>query len=154
MALIDAAALAPFGLLNDSKTAAMLEDAIAQALTVAPCLANEEALNPVQKASAKATLRAAIVRWHEAGSGAKVTHSQGAGPFSESETYDTSHQRKGAFWPSEITMLQSICKSGRQAYTVDMSGHQASPHQPWCAVVFGANYCSCGADIAGSPIYE
>lgn len=30
----------------------------------------------------------------------------------------------------------------------------SSIHAPWCALVFGASYCSCGADIAGFPIYE
>lgn len=27
-------------------------------------------------------------------------------------------------------------------------------HAPWCSVNFGATYCSCGADIAGYPIFE
>lgn len=27
-------------------------------------------------------------------------------------------------------------------------------HLPWCSLNFGATYCSCGADIAGWPIYE
>lgn len=40
------------------------------------------------------------------------------------------------------------------AFAVDMVGGLASIHQPWCALNFGANYCSCGADLAGYPIYE
>lgn len=31
---------------------------------------------------------------------------------------------------------------------------ECSPHLPWCSLNFGATYCSCGADIAGRPIYE
>lgn len=27
-------------------------------------------------------------------------------------------------------------------------------HLPWCALYFAANYCSCGVDIAGYPIFE
>lgn len=27
-------------------------------------------------------------------------------------------------------------------------------HLPWCAVMFGAAYCSCGTVLAGYPIYE
>lgn len=27
-------------------------------------------------------------------------------------------------------------------------------HAEWCSLNFGANYCSCGADIAGYPIYS
>lgn len=39
------------------------------------------------------------------------------------------------------------------AFTIDMVG-VASIHQPWCSFSMGAVYCSCGADIAGTPIYE
>jgi hypothetical protein len=32
----------------------------------------------------------------------------------------------------------------------------ASPHMPWCALAFGALYCSCGADLTAYqyPLYE
>jgi hypothetical protein len=39
------------------------------------------------------------------------------------------------------------------AFSIDMVGTSAV-HLPWCALMLGANYCSCGADIAGTPIYE
>lgn len=39
------------------------------------------------------------------------------------------------------------------AFSVDMVGI-ASVHLAWCALMLGANYCSCGVDIAGVPIYE
>lgn len=39
------------------------------------------------------------------------------------------------------------------AFSVDMVGVSAM-HLPWCAFMMGANYCSCGVDIAGVPIYE
>lgn len=39
------------------------------------------------------------------------------------------------------------------AFSLDMIG-TASGHLPWCALSLGALYCSCGADIAGRPIYE
>lgn len=29
-----------------------------------------------------------------------------------------------------------------------------SAHLPWCTLSLGGNYCSCGVDIAGTPIYE
>ena len=38
-------------------------------------------------------------------------------------------------------------------FTIDTVG-TGSGHAPWCSTVFGAEYCSCGADIAGYPIYE
>jgi len=39
------------------------------------------------------------------------------------------------------------------AYAIDMVG-TSTMHLPWCSLVLGANYCSCGTDIAGHPIYE
>ncbi len=39
------------------------------------------------------------------------------------------------------------------AYSVDMLG-LSSAHLPWCSLNFGALYCSCGVDIAGTPIFE
>lgn len=40
------------------------------------------------------------------------------------------------------------------AYAVDLVAGGASAHLPWCAARLLASYCSCGADIAGRPIYE
>jgi len=39
------------------------------------------------------------------------------------------------------------------AFSIDMVG-AASVHLPWCTLMFGGNYCSCGVDIAGYPIFE
>lgn len=39
------------------------------------------------------------------------------------------------------------------AFSLDMVG-VASAHVPWCSLMLGATYCSCGTDIAGHPIYE
>ncbi len=44
-------------------------------------------------------------------------------------------------------------EDGSGAFSVDTYGY-ASAHLPWCAVNFEANYCSCGVDIAGYPIFE
>lgn len=44
---------------------------------------------------------------------------------------------------------------GRQsAFGVQVAGFSDTVHRPWCNLNFGAAYCSCGADIAGEPIYE
>lgn len=40
------------------------------------------------------------------------------------------------------------------AFAVDMAGGPRMAHVPWCNLAFGANYCSCGTDIAGRPIFE
>jgi hypothetical protein len=39
------------------------------------------------------------------------------------------------------------------AFSVDTVGAD-SIHQPWCNLAFGALYCSCGADLAGYPLWE
>lgn len=50
-------------------------------------------------------------------------------------------------------LLDPNGKSG--AFTVDLASATAAPtHTPWCSLYFGAGYCSCGANIAGYPIYE
>ena len=152
--LITPADLDPFGVPDDPKTEAMIEDALAQAIIVAPCLEADD-LDPKIAGAAKAILRGAIVRWSEAGSGAKVTHQMTASVFSESETVDTTQKRKGAFWPSEIVDLQKLCKrSSAKPYTITMTGLPTVTHRPWCDLAFGAPACSCGADIAGHPIFE
>ena len=49
------------------------------------------------------------------------------------------------------TLLGLTDPSG--AFAIDMVG-TGSLHLPWCALNFGAVYCSCGVDIAGVPIFE
>lgn len=111
---ITLADLTPFApTIEPAKAAAMIEDALALAARVAPCILEDTFAHP---AAAKAILRAAILRWHDAGNGAIV--SQTAGPFSE--TIDTSRVRRGMFWPSEITQLQELCgRDERAAFTID-----------------------------------
>lgn len=143
--------LAPFAKIDAVKAAAMIEDAEATALLTAPCLADLEPDSP-KLGAVKAILRAAILRWHDAGTGAVQQVS--AGPFQQSIQVQA---RRALFWPSEIEQLQSLCKSGEKgkAYAVDTVGASAGGHLPWCNLMFGANYCSCGADIAaGEPIFE
>lgn len=39
------------------------------------------------------------------------------------------------------------------AFTIDTVGSTGN-HLDWCSYTLGALYCSCGVDIAGTPIYE
>ena len=39
------------------------------------------------------------------------------------------------------------------AFSID-TAPSGSGHLLWCSYYFGATYCSCGYDLAGSPIYE
>lgn len=115
--------LAAFATIDPAKAEAMIEDAEAMAVLAAPCLSDPEFQGDTAKVAAvKAILRGAILRWDDAGSGALSQHSQTAGPWTESESYDTRTPRRAMFWPTEIAQLRDLCgnsgSSGR-AFEVD-----------------------------------
>lgn len=55
-----------------------------------------------------------------------------------------------------LTKQEKVALGGRKqrAFGVQIAGFGTVQHRPWCNLNFGATYCSCGADIAGEPIYE
>lgn len=101
---------------------------------------------------AKLILVGAVKRWAEASSGA--LQAEQVGPFGV--TLDTRQRTGFNLWPSEIEALQAICATltTAGAFSLDTAPSLSGAHAPWCALAFGGNYCSCGADIAGYPIYE
>lgn len=137
--------------LDEGDAERLIEDAEALAMLAAPCLEGD--LSPEKVAQARAILRGTILRWNDAGSGAIVQ--QNAGPFAMTTTPQV---RRNSFWPSEIKDLQKICRSADtgKAYSVDTAPGFGSMHALICNLNFGANYCSCGADISGGagPLYE
>ncbi|CQD07264.1 hypothetical protein BN970_01367 [Mycolicibacterium conceptionense] len=137
----------------EAKANAMIEDALAMAELVAPCIASDDLTDAKAKA-AKAILRGAILRWHEAGQGG--VSQQTALGFSQ--TMDTRQTRRGMFWPSEIEQLQKLCSAGEddgKAWAYDTLGTSGVRHADICAVNFGALYCSCGAVLTGmAPLWE
>lgn len=52
-------------------------------------------------------------------------------------------------------LLTPPTTSGGRAFSIRPSGYH-SPHMPWCSSLFGALYCSCGADLTNYeyPLYE
>ena len=149
-----------FATIDPAKADAMIEDAEAQAILAAPCIPGlidgppdespeDRAVRQAKLAAIKSVLRAAILRWDESGAGAIQT--QTSGPFTQTMQYPG---RRSMFWPKELEQLQGICKTeDAKAFSVD-TVPTASGHLPWCSLMFGATYCSCGVDIAGYPIYE
>ena len=132
---------------------AMVAGANAKASRVAPCLASTDPVPTAdQLAEAKLILIGAVKRWAEAGSGA--WQQQTAGPYSV--TTDTRQRSGFNLWPSEIDALQALCRDSTPAgaFAVDTAPGVSSIHAAWCALAFGATYCSCGADIAGYPLFE
>lgn len=70
---------------------------------------------------------------------------------STSKTYSSSRGRveiSDDWW-----VLLGLATATGGVFDVDTVATSAS-HLPWCALSLGASYCSCGADIAGYPIYE
>jgi hypothetical protein len=132
---------------------AMVAGANAKASRVAPCLASTDpAPTADQLAEAKLVLIGAVKRW--AGTGAGGVQQIAAGPFSQ--MFDTRQRTGYNLWPSEIGDLQDICKGDDEAkaFSVDTAPFAGTVHLGWCSLEMGATYCSCGADIAGYPIYE
>lgn len=131
-----------------SELTLMIAGANARASRIAPCLAaTDPAPTADQLAEAKLVLVGAVKRWAEAGSGALA--SQTAGPFGM--TVDTRQRGGYNLWPTEITQLQDICKTGgdSSAFAIDTVG-RSSVHAEACSLVFGALYCDCGVDLTGS----
>jgi len=142
--------LAPFAEIDPAKAQAMIDDALALAARVAPCITE---IGFEHQAAARAILRGAVLRWHEAGSGA--LQAQAVDDYSY--TVDNRQQRRGLFWPSEIEQLQNLCKTGGPsgAFAVDTVGAVVQQHADICALRFGALYCSCGAVLTMNlPLYE
>ncbi len=139
--------LDPFADIDAIKAEAMIVDAMALAARIAPCITETDFAYPE---AAKAIIRGAILRWNDAGSGVRTQET--VGPFSHS--LDGTQNKRGRFWPSEITDLEKLCRSSTSgAFTVDTAPGFGGIHAPWCSLNFGATYCSCGVDIAGFVLF-
>lgn len=118
MAIIEVSDLIPRPLpsLNPLDAQQYINDALARAAIVAPCI-NDADLSEAKIAGFKAIIRAAIVRRVEGGSGAVTT--QGVGPYSF--VTDTRRTSGGMFQPVEIKDLQTLCRAptDARAHTLD-----------------------------------
>lgn len=141
--------LEPFADIDPAKAEAMIEDAEAMALLTAPCLSDLEAEDP-KRGSVKAVARTAILRWNDAGTGAIQQVS--SGPFQQSAQPQA---RRAMFYPSEIEHLRNLCKGGSngKAFAIDTVPTLGTGHSVICSLMLGGVRCSCGADVAGEPIY-
>lgn len=151
MAEIITSADLPGDVAENAMAATWVNGANARASRVAPCLASADPPSQDQLAEAKLILIGAVLRWSQAGSGG--IQSQTAMAFGV--TFDT--RQRGGFnlWPSEINQLQDICKNGSEssAFSYDTVASSSAVHSPICSLYFGGE-CSCGAALAGQPIYE
>jgi hypothetical protein len=69
---------------------------------------------------------------------------------STSRTYQSG---KGRVSVSDWWAFLGLTGEQGGAFSIDMVA-STSPHLPWCARAFGALYCSCGLELAGTPIFE
>jgi hypothetical protein len=150
--------LAPFAEIDQAKAEAMINDVMALAARVAPCILDDD-LDPADMAAIKAILRGVILRWNEVGAGGVAGWQQAAGSFQISQTLDTRTPRRTLLRPDEITSLQDICRgrSSSGAFEINTvpQGALGVVHADICSINFGSQYCSCGAWLTGRwPLWE
>lgn len=146
-----------FATIATPKAQEMIDDAIGEAAFHAPCLLDPN-LTPAKRAFAKSKLRAAVLRWHEAGSGALATKQQSTMSYSQTDTVDTRQPRKGMFYQAEIDQLKLLCRSDEDtggAFNIDTLPAGGTVHSPVCnsQAWLGGGPCSCGANLTGTPGY-
>jgi hypothetical protein len=102
-----------------------IEDAWAQATSVAICLAEDtfpsgsDAQKAQKTAQVKAVLRSIILRWHEAQAGGLTGKTQSAGPYQQSLQLDARPKRGYTLMPSEVVDLQRLCLKKGRPFSVD-----------------------------------
>lgn len=82
--------------------------------------------------------------------GAVTAVQQTAGPYSQSTSYANP---QGDLYLTK-TERKMLGLGRASAFSIDTRVNRCSGHLPWCSLMFGAVYCSCGVDIAGRPIFE
>lgn len=78
--------------------------------------------------------------------------SQTAGPFSQQFTASNSG---GDFYLTK-SEKKALGEGTQKAFGATVAAYGATvTHRPWCSLMFGALYCSCGADLTGDmPLWE
>lgn len=118
--------------ISDQKLNILIDDVIARAVGHVPSLGEE--MSHQQVSIATAILRRVIVRLAESGSGGTTQKSISAGPYSQSETYETRERR--LFYPDEIEELRSIfpnvyTNGEVKAFALDMVVKNTPPYSPY-----------------------
>ena len=123
-AYLDFADLSPLAPnLTEAEADVIIADIEGKATIEAPCIMEHDF--PEQyRASVKAILRQAALRWHRAGEGGISAETMASGPFSRTQSFDTRSTGEGRLWPSEVRELQRLCRlwrgdgGRRKAFTV------------------------------------
>lgn len=131
---------------SEDHAATLLEDASQFILDMVPSSADA-------KESTRRRIVCAVVRRSMEASQAGGQQQLSAGPFGVTPAAPTNPH--GDFYLTK-NEKQALGYGKQKAFSVPIAGPRfdADVHRPWCSLAFGATYCSCGADIAGEPIYE
>lgn len=132
---------------SDEHADTLLEDASGFILDVCPTAA-------ATSASTRRRIVCSVVRRAmEAGLPAGVDQmSQSAGPFSQQFTASNSG---GDFYLTKAEK-KALGEGSQRAFGVEVASFGAAErHRPWCSLMLGATYCSCGAVLTGGdPLWE
>lgn len=118
-----------------------IEDAWAQATSVAPCIAEDTfpTGTPEQIATkiaqVKAVLRSIILRWHESQAGGYTGKTQSAGPYQQSLQLDARPKRGYTLMPSEVVDLQRLCLRKGRPFSIDTMPEEEATGAPLYGVV-------------------
>ena len=131
----------------DAHATILLEDASQFILDTVPAA---EAANP----ATRRRIVCAVVRRSMSAEAAETagfdTFQTGTGPFNFGGKVSNP---SGDFYLTKQEK-QALGAGKQQAFGVQIAGTGTGQHLLWCDIYFGGATCSCGADIAGEPIYE
>lgn len=127
----------------------LLEDASQFILDVYPSAAG---VSPSTRRRVVCSVVRRAMQSDQSDMGGMASVSMTAGPYT---TQQTAANPTGDFFLTKQEKL-ALGGGGRQkAFGVQVATTCAVTHQPWCSLMFGANYCSCGADLTGDePLWE
>ena len=86
-----------------------------------------------------------------------VSGQETTGQFSGSNTITFGGENPGALGlldEERDALRPPDAPRGGQAFSIGVAPASVTDHLPWCSLWFTGKWCSCGADIAGFPIYE
>ncbi|WP_236724939.1 hypothetical protein [Mycobacterium avium] len=109
-----------------------IEDAWGKATGVVPIIADDSwppEGKPEKAGAIKAILRAIILRWHEAQSGAVTGRTQAAGPYAQTLQLDTRPTRGYTLMPYEIVDLHRVARRQGGMFSVSTAPDDAGPPQ-------------------------
>lgn len=131
----------------DETAEVLLEDASQFILDVCPTAADVSA--QTRRRVVCAVVRRSMGASEDTG---VESYQQTAGPYAATWKPTNPH---GDFYLTKLEK-QALGAGRQKAYGANITGadEPIDRHLPICSVHFGATYCTCGADIAGKPIFE